>query len=85
MKKRGFENLCEKWRHQFFSENVLSDVYDGNVWKEFNGLKYNFFTEPNNFGLMLNVDWFQPFKYSKNKVRYWPKNAACQTCSVQTI
>ncbi|XP_061190105.1 uncharacterized protein LOC133197961 [Saccostrea echinata] len=68
VKKKGFENLCEKWRHQTYTDDVLSDVYDGNVWKEFNGEKFNFFTEPNNFGLMLNVDWFQPFKYSNYSV-----------------
>lgn len=27
-----------------------------------------FFTEQRNFGLMLNVDWFQPFKYSNYSV-----------------
>ena len=43
----------------------MSDVYDGRVWKQFsdpvNG--YNFFNTERNYGLMLNVDWFQPFKH----------------------
>lgn len=68
MNKKGFENLCEKWRHQTCTDDVLSDIYDGNIWKEFNGLKFFFFKEPHNFGRMLNVDWFQPFKYTNYSV-----------------
>lgn len=68
VKKRGFEELCNNWRNQSSSEDILSDVYNGNIWKDFNGRKYDFFTEQRNFGLMLNVDWFQPFKYSNYSV-----------------
>lgn len=41
----------------------MIDVYDGDVWKDFNGRLYNFFIEECNYGVMLNVDWFQLFKY----------------------
>uniref|UniRef100_A0A1A7YTN3 Transposase domain-containing protein n=1 Tax=Iconisemion striatum TaxID=60296 RepID=A0A1A7YTN3_9TELE len=41
----------------------LADVYDGQVWKEHQYINGEpFLAEPNNFALMLNVDWFQPFK-----------------------
>lgn len=68
VKKKGFEELCNNWRNLSSSEYILSDVYNGNIWKDFNGRKYDFFTEQRNFGLMLNVDWFQPFKYSNYSV-----------------
>ena len=31
----GFEIECEKWRSQNHSEDVLADVYDGEIWKNF--------------------------------------------------
>ena len=52
--------------------NEMKDIFDGQVWKEF-------FMDPlqstspllcdnNNVGLLLNVDWFKPFKCSEYKV-----------------
>ena len=46
---------------------MYSDVYDGKVWKSF--IRWNnrdFLSLPRSFGLMLNVDWFQPFKHRKD-------------------
>lgn len=70
VKKKGFEELytCNHWRNRSSSEDILSDVYNGNIWKDFNGRKYDFFTEQRYFGLMLNVALFQPFKYSNYSV-----------------
>ena len=68
VKKEGFEKLCEDWKSRCISDDLLSDVFDGNIWKDFNGGKYDFFTEERNYGLMLNVDWFQPFKFSNYSV-----------------
>ena len=41
----------------------MQDVYDGQVWNDFQF--YNnqpFLSEPGNYGLMLNMDFFQPYK-----------------------
>lgn len=46
--------------------DILEDVYQGRVWKEFVG--NGFFSNKVNIGLMLNVDWFKPFKRSTYKV-----------------
>lgn len=46
------------------SEDIMTDVYDGDIWKDFNGRKYQFFNEERNYAVMLNIDWFQPFKYT---------------------
>lgn len=45
---------------------LLMDVKDGQVWKEFE--EKGFFGRKHNLGLMLNVDWFRPFKRSQYKV-----------------
>ena len=45
---------------------VFMDVYDGQIWKDFlapGGV--NFFAEPYNLGLMLNIDWFQPYEHTQ--------------------
>ena len=51
------------------SEGVLGDVYDGCIWKEF--LMYNwkpFLSTNYTYGLMMNVDWFKPFKHIEYSV-----------------
>ena len=53
------------WKARSSSESVFSDIYDGKIWKEFlfvDNLPFLF--GENTFGLMLNVDWYQPYKYS---------------------
>lgn len=58
---------CELWRKLENPEGVYSDIYDGSIWKEFadpNG--HDFFTHKNNYGLMINLDWFCPYKHVKS-------------------
>ena len=62
----NFIEKCELWRRRH-REGVYTDVYDGRVWKDF--LEYQgkpFRSLPFNFGLHLNVDWFQPFKHTQH-------------------
>lgn len=48
-----------------YENNMLTDIYDGRVWKSFlNPGGVPFLSLPFNFALSLNVDWFQPFKHS---------------------
>lgn len=47
-------------------DDVIEDVQDGKIWKEF--IDSNFFNSKYHVGLMLNVDWFCPFKRSKYKI-----------------
>ncbi|XP_041835845.1 uncharacterized protein LOC121636413 [Melanotaenia boesemani] len=65
----GFNESCEKWRQRDMSDNIYADVYDGKVWKDFQS--YNgkpFLSEARNLGLMLNVDWFQPYDRVKDSI-----------------
>ena len=41
-KRNNVEDLCEQWRTRETKEGVLYDIYDGRIWNEFNGTKYNF-------------------------------------------
>ncbi|EXX53989.1 hypothetical protein RIR_v02000719700 [Rhizophagus irregularis DAOM 181602=DAOM 197198] len=64
----GFEKNLRHWSEHKRFDNILTDIYDGQVWKNFketsneNSAKF-FRTEvaDSNLGLMLNLDWFQPY------------------------
>ena len=63
--QNGFINKCELWRNRTVVQNTMSDVFDGQVWQDFlNPGGVPFLSLPYNFALSLNIDWFQPFKYS---------------------
>jgi len=65
VKRRQFLELCEQWRQRHIPPDVLTDIFDGKLWKDFQ--KYDnvdFLAKPGNLALMLNVDWFEPFKDS---------------------
>ena len=42
----------------------MTDVYDGKLWKDWKP----YLDIPGNLLLMLNVDWFKPFKHSPYSV-----------------
>ena len=60
--REGFLEKCKEWQTRTCEENVYRDVYDGEVWKTF-ASNTGFLNQPNSLGLMLNLDWFQPFKH----------------------
>ena len=46
---------------------LLADVYDGNLWREFQTVNGTpFLQKPRNYGFMLNFDFFQPMKHRKD-------------------
>ena len=68
-RRPGFEELLRHWTNRSQLQNVLSDIYDGRVWKTFKESSEidspNFFrpeVADSNLGLMLNLDWFQPYE-----------------------
>lgn len=58
------QELSEHWRKRSIPEGFLTDITDGRIWKEFGA----FFKDPWHYGLMLNFDFFQPFKHGKYSV-----------------
>ena len=61
LKRPKFLQMCQKWRARTTPVIALNKVYDGRLWKEWD----NFLNEEANFLLMLNVDWFRPFKHTQ--------------------
>lgn len=55
-----YEEQCELWRNRVTDENFLTDIYDGNIWKRMEAMG---FCKERQYNLMLNVDWFQPYKH----------------------
>ena len=67
--KETFTEHCEKWRNSAPTNGDMHDIYDGKVWKEFYIYKGKpFLKEPNNLALILNVDWFNPYKHAPGSI-----------------
>jgi hypothetical protein len=66
----GFENMLKLsgvQREDY--NNTYSDIYDGKVWKTFPFNGSTFFTTETattHLGLLINLDWFQPFTYTQH-------------------
>lgn len=79
----NFYSDCAKWKNQPVSD-MLSDVYDGKVWHDFQD--YNgkpFLWEPFTFRLMMNVDWFKAYKHLEYKIGaiyLTVMNLPCELC-----
>ena len=72
LNRPGYAAKMEKWRSRPSCENKLSDVYDGNIWKEFNSAKHdNFLKSKRNYGIMLNFDFFQPYNIPQTHMVYF--------------
>ena len=65
LNRPDFVNRCEQWRSVRPRDGMLYyDVYDGHIWKEFQCYSdCLFLSEQLNFGLMMNMDFSQPFKH----------------------
>lgn len=60
----NFEQNLAKWANRHINGDILADIYDGEVWKTFKSDDNLFFTPEladSNLGIMINLDWFQPF------------------------
>ena len=69
LSKPGVLNSCEHWRERKIPKDTLCDLYDGKTWEEFQYINGSaFLAAPHNLGLMMNVDWFSPFKHTPYSV-----------------
>ena len=69
--KEGFIDACKEWRNRLsvVPDSYLGDVYDGEVWHEYNSdTTKHFLASPHSYLLTLNVDWFQPFSHLQYSV-----------------
>ena len=62
----GFFESCEAWCKQSVSTDgsFMTDVYDGKLWSDWK----QYLDIPGNLLLMINVDWFKPFKHTPYSV-----------------
>jgi Transposase family tnp2 len=64
-----FESMLKSAGGQREGNDIYSDIYDGKVWKTFPFNGNIFFTEETattHLGLLINLDWFQPFTYTQH-------------------
>lgn len=67
LRNPGFSLKCEAWRKRSTKEGYYCDVYDGQIWKDFQNLDgIRFLSVPNNFDFQINVDWFNPFTHTQH-------------------
>ena len=66
----GFEVMLRHSRNRNVPNGIFSDIYEGNIWKNFAinpDDPMPFFTNDtldSHIGLAMNIDWFQPFDYT---------------------
>ena len=88
--RTGFLRLCNLWHQNSHSSwDFLTDITDGSLWRELITSMTLPNTRPINIlGLLVNIDWFQPFKHLSysvgviyavlvnlpRKIRYLPEN-----------
>ena len=59
-----FVSNCQLWKLRPVND-LLSDVYDGQIWKEFlNVAGSPFLAAPYTFAVMMNIDWFEPYDHT---------------------
>ena len=69
VQKPGMLDLLNHWRNHAMPNGVMADVYDGVVWNSFLTVDgKDFFNSRYSIGLMINVDWFQPYKHVQYSV-----------------
>lgn len=63
-------HMCESWRNRKKEPGKLCDIYDGEMWQHFQFDQDGspFLAAPYNYLLMLNCDWFQPYKHTSFSV-----------------
>ena len=72
LSRKDFWFKCNLWKRDrdFHSATeILTDVFDGKVWREFLFVGGEpLLAGERSLGVMLNVDWFQPFKLARYSV-----------------
>ena len=64
-KQPGFGEKCDEFKKEPRDPELLEDINDGRIWKNFKNAEGEpFFDAPNTFGCLLNLAWFQPLKDS---------------------
>ena len=62
--RTNFLEKCDKWRQRVTEDDLLTDIYDGRLWNDFQMYAgKEFLAHPNYLAVGLGCDWFQPYKH----------------------
>lgn len=66
----GYLEMFSHWKARVeIPHGVMADVYDGDVWQSFKTVNgQEFLSSKYSLGLLLNVDWFNPYKHVEYSV-----------------
>ena len=53
---------CEHWKSRETKEGIMTDIYDGVIWKD----NIEDLNVKNTYGLAINLDWFYPFEHVRS-------------------
>ena len=69
VQRPGISDTFNHWRNRKIPAGVMADIYDGLVLKSFLDCDGEaFFRGRYGLGLLINVDWFQPYKHVQYSV-----------------
>ena len=69
LSRPGFNELTTRHQTRHQQKGILRDVYNGRMWRQFkNFMGVDFHNQERRLGLMLNLEWFQPFHHSPYSV-----------------
>ena len=65
----NFLRICEHWKTRENDNDLLGDIYDGQIWKDFQYVDGRpFLASRCGIALCMNVDWFQPFERTTESI-----------------
>ena len=68
LQRSSFVSQLDHWRTRETGD-VLNDIYDGRIWKEFMYInRVPFLADSYTLALAINIDWFQPYKLTESSV-----------------
>lgn len=69
VQRPGMLDHFNKWKDRTIPPGIMADIYDGAVWKSFLSVNgQDFLSDRYTLGLLINVDWFQPYKHVQYSV-----------------
>ena len=70
VRQDGYLDLFNQWKTRArIPPGVMADIYDGAVWQSFQSVDgKEFLSGRYSLGLLLNVDWFNPYKHVEYSV-----------------
>ena len=62
LKRKDIQEGCLHWKERTEDERLMTDIYDGKVWKE----NLEVLSGENTYSLAINLDWFCPYVHVRS-------------------